>query len=232
MTTFTRAIAALTLLAGCYNPDLSRVRYTCDPVNPFCPDGLQCVNGWCGGALDAPDQVTTAADMATTATPDFALDCSMCVSGACKRLSGTVVGCFSDPLRPISAQCRGNYTIPQQMPFPTDRDCLFIDPTGTRWLGYLRGWNDREPYYAGTAKPWWNGQPSAGITHRFVSMCGSGADSAWPEQVGYTRVIRCNSGLAGEPSSPVRCPRGATPSDADWDMVTAEASVGVMCVQR
>jgi hypothetical protein len=36
-------------LASCYSPDLTKVRYTCDPANPFCPDGLSCVERCCGG---------------------------------------------------------------------------------------------------------------------------------------------------------------------------------------
>ncbi len=42
-------------LASCYGPDLSRVRYLCDPAVPRCPDGQACLDGVCrsGDAMDA-----------------------------------------------------------------------------------------------------------------------------------------------------------------------------------
>lgn len=40
-------LGCLALLGGCYSPDLSGVRYTCDEANPYCPDGLFCLSGVC-----------------------------------------------------------------------------------------------------------------------------------------------------------------------------------------
>jgi hypothetical protein len=40
-------LSFLLFSAACYSPDLSGVRYTCDPTNPICPDGLYCVRGYC-----------------------------------------------------------------------------------------------------------------------------------------------------------------------------------------
>ena len=38
---------AVMLAVRCYSPDLSGVHYTCDETNPYCPDGLECIEGAC-----------------------------------------------------------------------------------------------------------------------------------------------------------------------------------------
>ncbi|MBL9004914.1 MAG: hypothetical protein JNJ46_11755 [Myxococcales bacterium] len=40
-------LALVALSASCYSPDLSGVKYACDEVNPYCPDGLECISGVC-----------------------------------------------------------------------------------------------------------------------------------------------------------------------------------------
>lgn len=49
-----RFLPLLLLLAGCFNPDLSKIRYRCDESN-LCPDGQSCAAGLCL----RPDELTT-----------------------------------------------------------------------------------------------------------------------------------------------------------------------------
>lgn len=218
---------------GCYNPQVPSGLYRCGEVN-VCPDGLGCINGWCGGPPPSPGPTMDAAtppDLQNA--PDLAQDCSMCLSGRCVPLSSGVMGCRFAANRPITAQCINGWSQPVSgNPFPGgDAECLRTN-TGPadRWLGYHRGWGTGPN--AGEATPWWNGQPTAGNSYRWIGLCGTGGDSGWPTQAGYTRAIRCNSGVP-EPMSPIKCPRGSTPSDADWDMVTtSDETIGVLCVRR
>ncbi len=58
MTKFLSALgfAFVALATSCYSPDLSGVKYSCDEVNPYCPDGLECSGGVCvkpGSGSDA-----------------------------------------------------------------------------------------------------------------------------------------------------------------------------------
>lgn len=56
-------LVALLLLAGCFQPDSSRIVYRCDSANP-CPDGLACSNGTCGSAMQTGSDL--GGDMAET----------------------------------------------------------------------------------------------------------------------------------------------------------------------
>ena len=40
-------VIAVVLLSACYNPDLSKVRYTCTQAQPQCPAGQSCYEGQC-----------------------------------------------------------------------------------------------------------------------------------------------------------------------------------------
>lgn len=58
MTIWTASLGLIfvTLTSSCYNPDLTGVKYSCDEVNPYCPDGLECSGGVCvkpGSTTDA-----------------------------------------------------------------------------------------------------------------------------------------------------------------------------------
>ncbi len=61
-------IGLIAFLCSCYSPNLSGVTYTCDDLNPYCPDGLTCIGGVCrlpgvdaGGNTLMPDALMSAA---------------------------------------------------------------------------------------------------------------------------------------------------------------------------
>lgn len=224
---------ALACLADCYRPEIPAGQYRCG-VGNLCPDGLACVSGWCGGPPPTEsDAAQSAADM-TQSEPDMSMNCSMCLSNRCADLGNGVRGCYFAPNRPITAQCLTGWRQPiAGMPFADDRACLFAGKgLGSVWLGYHRAYGTGSTAAAPPVIPWWNGQPSAGTTYRWISMCGDGSPSGWTTQANYGRAYPCISGATGERPSAVLCPRGATPSDADWDMVTtADTTIGVMCVR-
>lgn len=227
----TRTVITAVFLAGCYNPSIPAGHYRCGAGN-LCPDGLLCIDGWCGGTSTAQDMATEQDMMPTP--PDMAQDCGMCLSGKCVPLSNGVMGCRFAANKPISAQCRMGWQQPiAGNPFPGDAECLRTN-TGPldKWLGYHRAWGTGSNAATPPVTLWWNGQPTMGASYRWISICGTGGDSGWGNNAGYTRAIRCNSGVT-EPTSPIKCPRGATPGDADWDMVTtADETIGVLCVRR
>lgn len=217
---------------GCYSPDLSHVTYTCSTARPDCPDGLTCVGGIC--RYPGADVVPPAMDAAAT-PPDMGTDCSMCLSGRCKMLSAVVVGCYLKPDAPLVSNCLGHYGMPQTMPFPTDKDCLYADgdPNQGVWLGFARAWGTSTNGAAPPLKPWWNGQPYTGATYRFIAACGGKADTGWTTMNGYERGMHCMSGQAGDVPTSLKCPRGITPSDADFGQATgSDPAMGVMCVPK
>lgn len=230
MNTITRTLAALTLLVGCYNPNVPSGLYTCANPGDRCPDGLACVAGTCripGDNQDPADMASVVVD-ASTPPPDLAPDCSMCKSGRCAMLPSGVIGCYANPNSPLAQQCQGMYRLAQAMPI-SDPDC---GRTAGRWLGGARQWNTT-PTAVGVT-PWWNSQPKNGTTYRVIACCGLSCDSGMdPPLNGWNRAAFCDSGQVLDKPSDVYCPRGSTPSDADWELSASYAGdSGVLCVLR
>lgn len=83
-------LACVTMLSGCYAPDLSKVKYRCD-VAALCPDGLACVQGWCvdpAVQMGADAGVMTQADMMAVSMPPS------CARGVETVLSSRMHGCY------------------------------------------------------------------------------------------------------------------------------------------
>jgi hypothetical protein len=59
-------------LAACYKPDLSQVHCICEEKNPICPEGLQCVDGYCGGPVRFVEAEDLASPAVNMSTPDLA----------------------------------------------------------------------------------------------------------------------------------------------------------------
>lgn len=116
-------LMSLVLMVGCYAPDLSRVRFACNPASPLCPDGLVCLpagccaacsGGFCGSCADVPtptadmsgarDMVGTTADM----VPSFVWDPM--------QPAGPAAGCASNLGWRLGSDklwaCPGNYNYP------------------------------------------------------------------------------------------------------------------------
>lgn len=229
MNTITRTLAALTLLAGCYNPSVPSGLYTCANPGDPCPDGLTCVAGMCRIPGDVPVPLPDMASGATDAAPatDLAPDCSMCKSGRCQPLPNGVVGCYANANAPLAQQCQNGYRVPPMLPM-ADAEC---GRSPGRWLGAVRQWNTQNTAVGVT--PWWNSQPATGKTYRVIACCGLSCDSGMdPPLNDYNRAAFCNSGQSGDKPTDIMCPRGATPSDADWELAYSTTTTsGVMCAR-
>lgn len=105
-------ILAVSLSAACFNPDYSSVQYVCDEANPYCPDGLSCIEGQC-----LPPDTEIQSPEEDGGIPDLRTPVAGCASG-----SGTQVGtAFACPGRftsrsgsstPSASQlCAAGYTI-------------------------------------------------------------------------------------------------------------------------
>jgi hypothetical protein len=86
--------------ASCLNPNPPDYSIKCHPVDNACPDGYQCVAGFCYRASDVPD----------ASTADCSSYCN-CISIACSRAPGTfpdeptcLAKCMM--LLPADLQCR------------------------------------------------------------------------------------------------------------------------------
>jgi hypothetical protein len=130
-------LAGVAMMSGCYNPDLSKVKYKCD-IAGLCPDATACVGGWCGGPPTGSETdagMMASADMATNApAPDMSIPLyKRTVAPPCKSMDGyrlendvwVCVGTFTgDP----SSQCNQGYA-------PCTGN---IAPMGCDWLASQR----------------------------------------------------------------------------------------------
>lgn len=187
-------IAAALMFAGCYNPDLSRVRYTCDPSNPFCPDGLKCVSGICGGVeMPTPsDMATASGDMSTPAARPA------CARGTEAELSARMSAC--------AATLNGEYT--DALCRPGWRLCAENDPAAKDPPGFfvanVRGLQVASPPLdPNKLQPDWTHGTKYQETTRYLFGRGSG-NYVEPSAVavhGFGAAMECSPG-----ATYVRCP--------------------------
>lgn len=74
-------------LASCYSPNLTGVSYTCDELNPYCPDGLVCTSGRC-----QPPGVDNV-DAGSSKQPDGLMAAVGCRSGIGYTVGATAYAC-------------------------------------------------------------------------------------------------------------------------------------------
>lgn len=102
--------AALAVSASCYKPDLSGFAYTCDEVNPYCPDGLECISGKC-----LPPGTTPAGDGGPAGPTDGLMAAAGCRSGMGYVLGPTAFACpgpFNRQQNPSASQlCATGYRL-------------------------------------------------------------------------------------------------------------------------
>ena len=181
MNTITRTLAALTLLVGCYNPNVPSGLYTCANPGDRCPDGLACVAGTCRYPTQDPqpmpvDMASPAPDMTTFAKPPA------CARGVEVALSSNMAGCggninageFNDTL------CRPGWRLCQQ------NDPAAKDPPGF-YMSVVVGQQVAPPPLLppDLAEGWNHGTPF-GTTTRYVFGRGTGN---YVEKT-YTKVFK------------------------------------------
>ena len=185
-----RALLLTTLaLAGCYNPDLSRVRYTCDPANPFCPDGQKCVSGICGGTETTPttDAGTPAADMSTPAAKPPA-----CARGVEVELSPRMFGCTAtiNPGDYTDALCRLGWRL------CTDNDSAAKEPPAF-YIANVRGLQVAPaPVNGAKFQVGWTHGTRYQETTRYIYGRGGGNYVEKPGVLagGFEKVMQCQPG--------------------------------------
>lgn len=120
-------LASLALIAGCYSPDLSGVKYTCTASDPICPDGTTCVNNVCT-LPGEPDP-----------GPMPVAGCS----GTGRKVSETVFACSGTFAKGgAAALCSANYAICTKLPDkPTIESCNKID--GGFFVTEVKAWRNR-----------------------------------------------------------------------------------------
>lgn len=240
-------LLSLLCLAACYAPDLSKVHYTCDEKNPFCPDGQSCIAGCCGGPPcgdePAPGRDGGAGDgsapdggNADLVSPSWDPAAPPANIPACKsgrkgwQLTTKMAACQAGSLLPdgICNDLQG--WTPCQANQLTQQQCSSV-PWGFFGSRQHGRQDSRTP--DGTMQCTWNGGAGATSTEqRFIFGCGkAGAVVTWDITEnpcgGFQRAIPCHGGTFSAPSS-WSCPYG-TNTDQDAGQVAADPMDGELC---
>lgn len=101
----------VTLLSGCFQPDLPTGQFKCDQPSDVCPDTMQCVSGVCQSRMDDPT-MPPAVDMMMTPTPMPTKGCSgtgMLLASVGGKDAHACSGSFPVPSGSATALCASGY---------------------------------------------------------------------------------------------------------------------------
>lgn len=238
----TNILFALLIFVGCYNPDLTRVHYTCDEANPYCPDSLQCFQGCCGGPpckagpVFVPDGATVT-DMGVVFPPDLRAPLTGCKGNQGHIINDTMNACLGmanggDSVHRLCATgwalCVTN-TAGADCEMKLPRDEVYI-------AGATTGQPQGAPWIAAKVVQTWTGLQNTYL--RGIGGCGngvgaiSGPPSASPP-AGFQWSMECwESGHAPQIPNVVECPFSQA-SDADFSGVRILSDkAGVLCCKQ
>lgn len=225
------SLLASLLLVGCYAPDLSHVRYTCDERNPICPGTLACVQGCCGGP-PCGDSLTPplGQDGGTTAPVDWTQPPGAapgCASGRGYVLGPKAVACpgaFASGQ--LLGRCAAGWTLCPTSPLSV------VDAAKVPYLfvGAAHGTQAGRIPDSTMACSW----ASAPASNYFF-LFGIGAvgralvhDSSAQGRCGlYSSALEC---VSSGSQQFWQCPLGAMPGESDWSQVANPIETdGVLC---
>jgi hypothetical protein len=233
MTTNLLAVAAL-LLAGCYNPDLSRVKFTCSAERPVCPDSLQCIQNCCGGP---PCGAQSSADGGSQDPPPWDPQAKPSATSGCRSgmgyvLSEHAVACPGVLMQQgdVTSQCGDGWSLCPLSPLPPDR-CASV-PWGF-FAAMPRGMQFHVPP-SETLQCLWSGE-GADVDQRFLFGCGSTPKTTYSAPLpcgGFSQAVLCRNGAAEAPMT-CDCLLGAVPGDKDFASVTnPNPADGILCCKQ
>lgn len=226
-----KTLAVVLLLAACYQPDLSRVRYTCDVAAPRCPDKQSCVAGCCGGP---PCGAEASPDGGTQDPPTWDPNARPTSTPGCRSGTGYVLGpnavaCPAVLAAPgdITSMCGDGWELCPLNPLTVER-CNTV-PWGF-FAASPRGMQLHVPPDESLVCSW--SGPGSDANQRFLLGCGTTAKTPYDLPIpcgGFSRAVICNSGGAEAPTT-WACPFGAVPGNEDFARVTQpNPTDGVLC---
>lgn len=169
-------VFVLGLWAACYNPDLSKVMYTCTQAQPQCPQGHSCYEGRCVSRGSEPP-ADLGADQATQPPADLA-PLHGCASGRGAQVGASAWAC-PGAFTPghVQAQCAAGFSLCTDAAGIELKTCETV--TGF-FIANVRGSDntlDCDPYPVrckydnGDERPLWFG---CGSVQRIVQRCKAG----------------------------------------------------------
>ncbi len=225
---------------GCYAPDLSKVRYTCDVNNPFCPDGQTCVSGCCGGP--------PCSGMPSAGDGGGASGGKTCAIGDPVEIPGAgpdVIGCpgaFAEGQ--LAALCGSDYEQCETKPGSVS-DSVCASLTGRFFASKQIACQNS---FGTTPRTGFNctWQCAMDPSKRYVVGCGTSAGDSGGSIFSYTvdpplercggfnRATVCNNGQSGGgTSSTWRCPMSQPPANADTTTLSSvDALDGALCCKK
>lgn len=224
------------VLVGCFNPNYGGTHFTCTEENPICPDGLECIQGWCGGpASTGGDGGQTAGDGGSNA--DMAVK-SGCKSGSGYYISPMAFACPGIYSADPAQLCASGWTPCAKNPMSVD-DCNVPKPFKNVYgfyIGSTRGAGSLSSSPLITSCSW---AGASSQEQRYVFGCGAIEGCSQGEGCGgfngprcgsYEKVAICERSGAGYP---IHCPKSVPGQESDWLLISnSDPNNGVLCCKQ